>query len=376
MLAKKGNALLKILVVLAVVAGGLYAALVGFRDSAVVTEVIRGKAVDAVPGNVEVFADKDLQQLKIESPGRVEWCEPLDETKQFKKGDVLLRLDTSEVKRGFAEATRAYEAEKEKARVKNARNSEKIAAEKVLADAQRLLEIGSASKEDVLAAERKLDFVKTQLDLTSFDLKKLEDDYQSAREAHDILLKKMIVTAPTDGMVKGVMVAVDTLVTAGATIATFYSNERVVVAKISEEDFAKVKLDSPARMQLLSYPGESFEGKVIKILPFADPDTRRYAVHLKVEAPLEKLNPNSTGEATITVGEHENVPLVQRRAIFNGNFVLVVDNGRVEKREVKIGFKGLNWAEVTQGLVPGERLIVEDLDRFRHGQRVQPVSAQ
>lgn len=368
--AKKGNALLKLLVVLALVAGGIYAALIGFRDSAVVAEVIRGKAVDAVTGNVEVFAEKDLQQLKIESAGRVEWCEPLDETKPFKKGDVLLRLDTSEVMRGFAEVTREYEAAKEKARVAGARNSDQVAAEKVLADAKRLLEIGSASKEDVLAAERKLDLVKTQLDLTDFGLKKLEADYKSAKDAHDILLKKMIVTAPADGVVKGVLVSVDTLVSAGATVATFYANQRVVVVRISEEDFAKVKLDSPAKVQLLSYPGESFEGKVIKILPFADPDNRRYSVHLKVEAPLEKLNPNSTGEATITVGEHENVPVVPRRAVFSGNFAYVVNQGRVEKRELKVGFKGLNWAEITQGLAPGELVIVEDLDKFRHGQRV------
>ena len=373
---KKGNALLKLLVVLAVVAGAGYAAFIGFRDTATVMEVAKGKAVSAVPGNVEVFAEKDLQQLKIESPGRVEWCEPLDEIHPFKKGDVLLRLDTAEVKRAFAEVRREYEAAKEKARLANSRNSEKVAAEKLLADARRLLELGIVSKEDVVAAERKLDGVMTGLDLTDFALKKVEEDYKSAADAHEIQLKKMMVTAPTDGMVKGVLVAPDTLVTAGATVATFYSNERVVAAKISEEDFAKVKLGSPARVQLLSYPGETFDARVTKILPFADADTRRYTVHLKVEAPLDKLNPNSTGEVTITVGEHDNVPLVPRRAIFNGTFVYVVNNHQVEKREVKVGFKGLNWAEVTQGVNPGELVIVDDLDQFRHGQRVRVASAK
>lgn len=373
---KKGNALLKLLVVLAVVAGGIYAAFAGFRETVFVTEVTRGKAVDAVPGSVEVFADKDLQALKIESAGRVEWCDPLDETHQFKKGDVLLKLDTTDVKRAFAEVRREYEAAKEKANVASARNSEKVAAEKLLADARRLLELGIVSKEDVVAAERKLDGVMTTLDLTDFALKKVEEDYKSATDAHDIQLKKMIVTAPMDGMVKGVLVAPDTLVMAGATVATFYSNERVVTAKISEEDFAKVKLDCPGRVQLLSYPGKYIDAKVSKILPFADADTRRYTVHLKVDAPVEQLLPNSTGEVTITVGEHDNVPLVRRQAMFNGNFVFVVKDGRVEKREVTLGFKGLNIAEVTQGLVPGEQVVVDNQDMLRHGQRVRVAKAK
>jgi RND family efflux transporter MFP subunit len=371
MSAHNGNALVKILVVLALVAGGIYAALVGFRENAVVAEVTRGKAVDAVPGSIEVFADKDLQQLKIESAGRVEWCaEHLDEGKSFKKNDELVRLDTAEVKRAFAETTRAYEAEKEKAKVTRSRSSEKVAAEKVLADAKRGLEIGAASREEVTKAQRTLDDVLTRIDLADFSLKKLEDDYKAAKDDHEIQLRKMVVVAPIDGMVKGVLVTTDTLVNANATVATFYSNLRIVAAKISEEDFAKVTLDCAASVQLLSYPSETFDAKVIKILPFADPDTRRYTVHLKVQAPLEKLNPNSTGEVTITVNEHQNATLVPRRAIFSGNFVCVVKDGRVEKRQIELGFKGLNRAEITKGLAPGELVIVENPDRFRAGQRV------
>ena len=374
--APHGNALVKVLVVLALVAGGIYAALVGFRETVVVEPVTRKKAVDAVPGSVEVFADKDLQQLRIESAGRVEWCEPLDENHAFVRGDELLRLDTSEVMRAFAETKRAYEADKEKLTVTASRNSDLVAAKKVLADAERGLEIGAAAKEDVVKAKRNLDAVQTQLDLAELTLKKLEADFKSAQEAHDIVLKKMKVVAPMDGVIKGVLVAVDTLVSAGAPVATFYSNLRIVVAKISEEDFAKVKLDQRARVQLLSYPDQNFDAKVIKILPFADPETRRYSIHLKVDAPIEKLNPNSTGEVTITVGEHDNVPVIPRQALFNGNWVFVLKDGRLEKREIALGFKSLNMAEVTKGLAAGEQVVVENQDMLRDGQRVRIAPAK
>jgi RND family efflux transporter MFP subunit len=368
---KNGNAIVKLLIVLVILAAGVFAALHTLRDTVVVAEVKRSKAVDLVPGSVEVFADKDLQQLRIDGAGRVAWCEPLNEGNQFKKGDVLLRLDTTEADRAFAEAQRVYDQFKEQAKINAERSSEKIVAEKAVEDAKRLFQQGGVSKDDVDRAERTLASVLTQLDLTNFALKKAEADFKVADEAHKLQLKKMQVVAPSDGQVAGVLVAVDSLVTQGASVATFYANERIVVAKISEEDFAKVKLDAPARVQLLSYPDQNFDAKVTKILPFADPETRRYKVHLKVDAPLERLLPNSTGEVSITVGEHDNVPVIPRQALFNGNFVYVVKDGRLEKRAVVLGFKGLNLAEVAKGIAPGELVVVENQDMLRDGQRVR-----
>jgi len=153
-------------------------------------------------------------------------------------------------------------------------------------------------------------------------------------------------------------------------VATFYANERVVLAKISEEDIAKVKLGDPAKVQLLTFPGKNFPARVVKTLPFADAETRRYSVFLDVQAEPGQLLPNSTGEVTITVGTHVNVPLVPRRAIFNGSVVYVVKDGRVERRLIEVGYRGLIEAEVTRGLTAGETVIVEDLDQFRAGQRV------
>jgi RND family efflux transporter MFP subunit len=189
-----------------------------------------------------------------------------------------------------------------------------------------------------------------------------------------ILLKKMIVIAPADGMVEGVTVHAGTLVSGGATVATFYSNERVVVAKVGEENIAKVKIGDPARVQLLTFPGKDFDAGVAKILPFADPETRRYDVHLKVNATSAQLLPNSTGEVIITVGNHDDVLLIPRRAIFNGingTFVYVVQDGRIEKRQIELGYRGLTTAEATQGLAAGEKVVVESLDQFRDGQRVR-----
>src|SRR5688572_21705962 len=109
MRANHGNALAKLIVVLVIVAGAVGIASVRLRETAIVAEVRKGSAVDAVPGSIVVHADKDLQELKIEGSGRVVECERLDPGSSFKKGDVLLRLDTTEIERTMADAKRLYE---------------------------------------------------------------------------------------------------------------------------------------------------------------------------------------------------------------------------------------------------------------------------
>ena len=132
------------------------------------------------------------------------------------------------------------------------------------------------------------------------------------------------------------MVAPGALIGPSTTVATYFSNQRVVIAKVGEEDVGKVKVGQAARVRLLNLGDETFDAKVTTILPFAEADTQRYSVYLEVQAEPAKLKPFSTGEATITVGERANQPLVPRRAIFNDDFVFVVNGGVVEKRKIKL----------------------------------------
>lgn len=368
--ANNGNIILKVLLVLVLLGAGAYAVRTGFRETAIVAEVQQGIAVDAVPGSVVVHADKDLQELKIEGSGRVVECSRLDVGGSFSKGEVLVRLDTTELERGFAEAKRRYESEREILRIRTERNTDLAVAKQNLDNVRRLHELGNASTDNVNAAQRVLDAILTAQAEVDFNSRREAEAFARLAEAHELQLRKMTVVAPAAGIVEGVRVNVGTLVSGGATVATFYANERVVLAKISEEDIAKVKLGDPAKVQLLTFPGKNFPARVVKTLPFADAETRRYSVFLDVQAEPGQLLPNSTGEVTITVGTHVNVPLVPRRAIFNGSVVYVVKDGRVERRLIEVGYRGLIEAEVTKGLTAGETVIVEDLDQFRAGQRV------
>ncbi len=369
--AQNGNLLIKLGVVLVLVAAGIAAAFIGFRETAIVAAVKLGPAVQAVSGSVEVHADHGLTPIQSEASGRVVWVSPsLDPGKSFRKGDELVKLDTRDLQRGIDDARRNHENARARREIVRRNNPELQVAQRALENLERLQQRGEVSDEDVARQRRAVAQIETQLKLADFDAEAGEAGFKSQMEASDLALERMTIRAPADGSTEKVFVTEGSLIGHGATVATFYFKERVVIAKIGEESFGQVRLGQPARVRLLIYGSQEFDATVSKILPFADEQTQRYTVWLDIDLPPEKLIPNSTGEVTITVGERPNQPLVPRRAVLNNEHVWVVKGGRVEKRPVEIGFQGLNLAEVRKGLAPGELVIVENLERFRDGQRV------
>lgn len=377
MTAKNGNIrlILKLVLALAAIAGGAFVVVPRFSDVATVEAVRRGKAVSAVPGSVIVYADKGIREFKTDMAGRVEQCDALDPERPFRKGEVMLKLDSSDLEREIAELKRNFESAQEKRKRQLDANIERKVARETLDNAERLFKRGDASAEQVKSAQRSFDATESKFSLEAFDNEKAEADFKSMMDARKIQLGKMSIVAQEDGVVEGVTVWRGALINAGAPVATFSSSKRIVEAKISEEDIGAVRLDQKARVRLLIYPGEVFDAKVVKIMSSADEATQRYTIHLELDIKPERLRHRSTGQVTITIGERDNQPLIPRRAIFNGRNVFVVTDGRVQLREIELGFISLNAVEVPKGLAVGELVVVENIDTFRDGQRVRiPVA--
>lgn len=396
MLAKKNNGsiLLKLGLVLVVLAVVAYFGLQRLQGTARVKAATRDKAVDAVTGTVSVDADGGTKTFVTQSGGQVKWSAALNPGARFRKDDKILELDSSELVTAREESERQFLDNKRKARflltggkpellddglklsdeekekvVRENNPDRKLAAEK-LANARRIYGLGNISKEDVSSLERTLDAIDRDLKLKLLDEKRGDSDYAAATANTNLQIKKMTIIAPDDGQVHEAMIWNGAVIGPGHTVGTWFSNTRIVAAKISEESFGKVKLGQTALVRLLTYGRQEFEATVSKLLPKAD-DAQRFTVFLDVKADAEQLNPGSTGEVTITVAEHPNQVMIQRRAIFDGDKVYVVKNGRVEKRKIEVGFLALNVAEVTKGIEVGDQVIVDNLDEFRDGDRVK-----
>lgn len=356
---------------LGLVAAAGFAIVHNLRDTAKVKAVNRDTAIDAVTGSVLVQAEGGFKELKAEAAGKVKVAN-IKPGSHFKKGDVLVQLDTTELDRQIAETQRKFEADKARAKIALENNPERKVAEERLATAKRLFELGNASEEDLKGAQRALDGIVTRLKLTEFDDQKAEVDFKFAMEGLELLREKMRVVAPFDGTIHndGAMTWEGALINAGQPVTKVFARRRVIEAKISEESFGRVKLGQPARIRLLTYGTQTFDAIVSELLPSAD-DAQRFTVHLDVKADPDQLRPLSTGEVTITVERIPDQIMVLRRSIFDSDQVYVVRNGRVERRKLELGIVSLNNAQVRKGLEVGELVIVDRLEEFRAGQRVR-----
>ncbi len=357
----------KILLAVAVLVVAAFALSSFLKPTAKVTAAWKGKAVQAVPGSVTVQAEYQME-LKSEIPGRVIHSE-LDPGKRLKAGTVLVQIDTGDLELEIEHIQSEYDAKKKSIAVGSSIKLELENANESLANHERLAKAGTFPLSELDKERRQVKQIEQRVALEDVANTQQLAAFENTLKVKHRQLDKMTITAPFDGVVSAVYARAGDLINANTPIATLIATKRTIEAKISEENFANIKLDQIATVRFLGYGDGLYDAKVVKILPTADPETQRYVVHLDVKIDPDKLVPGLTGEVNITTGERMSDTLIPRRALFDNN-VYVVEDGRVHLRKVEVGYVSLNIAEVTNGLKTGDQVVVEELEKFRDGDRV------
>src|SRR6478672_5893663 len=183
-------------------------------------------------------------------------------------------------------------------------------------------------------------------------------------------MKNAEVRSPIDGLLTNVQTIDGELVSDGNELFTVSSRKNYIRGEVNEEDVGEVKPRMKAKVQLYAYRTRTFTARVTSVQPAADPTTQRYTVVLEMENPPDNLMVGMTGEMNIITGTHENALLVPTRALLVDQ-ALIVNHGIVHSRTVGIGFRTLDFTEVTSGLKEGSHVIVSDQDKFRPGETVR-----
>jgi len=361
----------KILIAVVALIAAAVVFLVMAKPVAKVAPVVKGRAVNSVPGSITVEAEYQME-LKSEIGGRVIESQ-LDEGLAVQKGDVLVQIDTGDLELDIEKTQSEYDAKKKSLEIGSSIRLQLATARENLENLERLTKSGNYAPAELEKQRRQVKQIEQQLALEEVSNSHLLASYENALKTKRRQLDKMTIRAPFDGVVSVIKARPGDLIGPGAPIAVIIANSRKVEAKISEENFSGVRVGQPASVRFLGYGDHTYDAVVTKILPTADPATQRYVVHLDVKIDREKLVPGITGEVTIQVGERDAEAIIPRRALF-GNSVFVVEDGRVHLRNVETGYVSLTAVEVLKGLQAGEQVIVEDLDKFYDGQRVRAES--
>ena len=197
------------------------------------------------------------------------------------------------------------------------------------------------------------------------------------------------IYAPINGIIGFLQVDEGNLVGRGdatllATVSL--SNPLLVDFNLSETEY--LKLTSPEinirerRDQLnfeLILSDDSIHpspGKFKVIDRIVDPTTGTMKVEAAFPNPENHLKPGQFARIRVPVSEIENAILVPQRAIQElqgAKTVMVVDaQNKVQLRTIKVGDKSESYLVVLDGLNPGERVIVEGMQKARPGSEVKP----
>lgn len=353
-----------------VLAGAAFAVRSTLRPVARTESAHKGTALNAVPGSVVVQAEY-IMDLTSEAEGRLLSSE-LDPGKKVKSGEVLAQIDPADLQLEVEHLQSEYEAAKKRLAIGSSIAIELQNARDALDNSERLFKLGSFSEAELIKQRRSFKIIEQRVALEEVNNKQLIEGLENTLKVKKNQLRKMTVTAPFDGVVSAVTARPGALLSAKASIATLISTSRTVEAKISEENFAGIKIGQKATVRFLGYGGVNYDASVVKILPTAEPETQRYVVHLEVKIDPDKLVPGITGEVSIIVAERPNAILVARRALFDKRLYVVVD-GKVQLRRVEEGYVALSVAEITKGIEVGDQVIVEELEKFRDGDNVRSV---
>lgn len=342
---------------------------IGIRPEVQVREVSRGIAVDAVAATVTVNPEFSVV-LTSEIGGRVAESR-IRVGDRVSKGQFLLQIDPTDLELSYERFRVEFENLKERLELRLADQIEEERMREDLENFERQYREGTLSSIEINRKRQDFELFQERL-----ERKRLEDQLRLANmEVEDRQWQRRLsqtrVYSPVDGIVTEVFAYPSELLSSGSAVARIFSQALEIQARVNEEDFAGIQEGQPARVRFLTYGGRIFPGEVSRVQPIADAETQQYTVFLALDEDADLLMPGLTGEASIIRNRREDALIVPRRALL-GRFVFVVADNVVELREVLVGFRGLNDAEILEGVEEGEWVISDEQDRVRDGDVVRP----
>src|SRR5262249_46053271 len=110
------------------------------------------------------------------------------------------------------------------------------------------------------------------------------------------------IVAPENGVVSERLINVGELADPGKPLFTIGDYDTLwLKAEIYEKDIPKIQLGQPIELEVDSFPGEKFVGKLNYIADSIDTDTRTLTVRAEVPNPGLKLKPKMFGRMRIIV---------------------------------------------------------------------------
>ena len=174
------------------------------------------------------------------------------------------------------------------------------------------------------------------------------------------------LTSPISGTVVSVGIAVGDTVSADSStdvITIIGTKSYEVTGTLDSSQVPSVKVGQTATVQVDGVDG-SLDGTVSQVGPVQSSDEEyTYPVAVDLPATNDALFTGSTANVVIDTGSVSDVVAVPTSAVEttgDRSFVLVLDNGILSRKVIKIGMIGDTYTQVVSGLSDGQSVVLAD----------------
>jgi HlyD family secretion protein len=330
---------------------------------------------------------------------------PVAEGQTVKAGELLIELESSELRAAQRQAEVAVE--QAQARLRQLREVQAPVAEQTLRQAQTNLDnaqsalrrnqdlfaqgfIGQAVLDDarktVELADAQLHSARKQLETTGpsgSDTALAQTAVAQALASAELARARSNyarITAPSAGTLIGRNVEVGDVAQAGKVLMTLSPDGSTqLVADIDEKNLRLLRVGQKALASADAYPQQRFEAVLAYINPGVNAQTGAVQVKFDVPAPPPVLKQDMTVSIDIEVARRAKALLLAIGALHDADgaapWVLRVEGGRAVRRAVRVGLRSGGFAELQDGLAEGDQ-VVPATEAIEADDRLRPIVAR
>jgi RND family efflux transporter MFP subunit len=203
----------------------------------------------------------------------------------------------------------------------------------------------------------------------------LVDQQRSALALAKKTVADTVMRAPIGGAVKEKSVSRGTYLPVNGKIVTLVKiNPLRLRADIPAYAAASVRRGQTMNLSVESFPGRAFTGRVVRIGPSLNEETRALTVEAEVSNPGHQLRPGMFAKAQLITAKDAPALMVPQRAVVAAaglSKLFVIENGSAIERIVKTGASDGDMVEITEGVKEGESVALSNQDRLQTGVQVK-----
>jgi multidrug efflux pump subunit AcrA (membrane-fusion protein) len=175
------------------------------------------------------------------------------------------------------------------------------------------------------------------------------------------------VKAPASGQITQQHVTIGTTVEKSDILFSILDTDVVSIqGEVHEDALARIKdkwqIGDEVRIRVAVYPETTFTGKISGISDTMVPEERTVHFWTAIENQDHRLKPGMFVEQTIVLEKGTDVLSVPLDAVLEdagSRFVFVAYGAAYTRHEIVVGVKDDRYIEIKDGLIPGERVVVQ-----------------